>query len=207
MGGEGRSGSTSACEQGAVAMGEWVIEPATVEAMPDILQIEEACFSAPWTRKMLEAELSGNPFAHFLLAKQAPPGEVGSVSIVGYLCFWVVFEEVRLMNLAVIESMRHKGIARALVMQALEVGLAQAARCAVLEVRASNHAAHALYRQSWVSRRDDPANVLYQSHRRCIADGTGPDCVGVWSLDTRSRSRRRTYHATAVISSPGGATC
>ena len=131
---------------GGTVMGEWVIEPATVEALPDILQIEEACFSTPWTRKMLQAELSGNPFAHFLLAKQVPPDEVGSISIVGYLCFWVVFEEVRLMNLAVIESMRHKGIAKALVRQALEVGLAQAAMRAVLEVRASNHAAHALYR-------------------------------------------------------------
>ena len=126
-------------------MSEWIIEPATVEALPDILQIEEACFSAPWTRKMLEAELRGNPFAHFLLAKRVPPGDVGAVSIVGYLCFWVVFEEIRLMNLAVIESMRRKGIARALVMQALEMGLAQAARCAVLEVRASSHAAQALY--------------------------------------------------------------
>jgi ribosomal-protein-alanine N-acetyltransferase len=128
-------------------MAEWVIEPATVEALPDILKIEEACFSAPWTRKMLEAELSGNPFANFLVAKQILLGEVGSVSIIGYLCFWVVFEEVRLMNLAVIESMQHKGIARALVTQALEVGLAQAAMRAVLEVRASNHAAHALYRR------------------------------------------------------------
>jgi ribosomal-protein-alanine N-acetyltransferase len=128
-------------------MAEWVIEPATVEALPDILKIEEACFSAPWTRRMLEAELSGNPFANFLVAKRIPPGEVGSVSIIGYLCFWVVFEEVRLMNLAVIESMQHKGIARALVTQALEVGLAQAAMRAVLEVRASNHAAHALYRR------------------------------------------------------------
>jgi len=126
---------------------EWVIEPATVEALPDILKIEEACFSAPWTRRMLEAELSGNPFANFLVAKRILPGEVGSVSIIGYLCFWVVFEEVRLMNLAVIESMQHKGIARALVTQALEVGLAQAAMRAVLEVRASNHAAHALYRR------------------------------------------------------------
>ena len=34
---------------------------------------------------MLEAELSGNPFAHFLLAKQVPPDEAGSISIVGYL--------------------------------------------------------------------------------------------------------------------------
>jgi len=127
-------------------VGEWIIEPATVEALPDILHIEEACFSSPWTRKMLEAELSGNPFAHFLLAKQVTPGERGAVSIIGYLCFWVVFEEVRLMNLAVIESMRHKGIAKALVSRALEVGVAQTAERALLEVRASNQAAHALYR-------------------------------------------------------------
>lgn len=126
-------------------MGEWVIEPATVEALSDILQIEEACFSSPWTRKMLEAELSGNRFARFLLAKRVTPGEAGSFSIIGYLCFWIVFEEVRLMNLAVIESMRHKGIAKALVTEALEAGMAEAAVRALLEVRASNHAAHALY--------------------------------------------------------------
>ena len=126
--------------------GEWIIERATVEALPDILQIEEACFSAPWTRKMLLAELSGNPFAHFLLTKQVPQGQMGAMSIVGYLCFWVVFEEVRLMNLAVIESMRHRGIARSLVATALQTGLSQAALRAVLEVRASNQAAQCLYR-------------------------------------------------------------
>jgi [ribosomal protein S18]-alanine N-acetyltransferase len=128
-----------------VAMDEWVIEPATVEALENILQIEEACFSAPWTRKMLEAELSGNPFAHFLLAKRSRPGETGAVPIVGYLCFWIVFEEVRLMNLAVIESMRHRGIARSLVSTALQTGVSQSAHRAVLEVRASNRAAQALY--------------------------------------------------------------
>ncbi|MGH7183694.1 MAG: ribosomal protein S18-alanine N-acetyltransferase [Nitrospiraceae bacterium] len=126
-------------------MGEWIIEPATLECLPDLLQIEEACFSAPWTRKMLEVELSGNPFAHFLLAKRVSQGQADVLSISGYLCFWVVFEEVRLMNLAVIEPMRHKGIARALVKQSLEVGLAQGAMRAVLELRASNQAAHGLY--------------------------------------------------------------
>jgi len=143
-------------------MNEWVIEPATVEALPDILKIEEACFSAPWTRKMLEAELSGNPFAHFILAKRVPQGETGSVSVVGYLCFWVVFEEVRLMNLAVIESMRHKGIARALVTEALEVGAGQAAIRAVLEVRASNQAAHTLYRG--LGFRDVTTRPKYYNH-------------------------------------------
>ena len=126
-------------------MGEWVIEPATIESLPDILQIEEACVSSPWTRKMLEAELSGNRFARFLLAKRMTPGGAGLSSIIGYLCFWVIFEEVRLMNLVVIESMRHKGIAKALVSQALEAGAGQAGMRALLEVRASNHAAQGLY--------------------------------------------------------------
>jgi ribosomal-protein-alanine N-acetyltransferase len=123
----------------------WTIEPATADLLPDILAIEEACFSAPWTRKMLEAELSGNPFAHFFLARQAKAAETEVESIVGYLCYWIVFEEVRLMNLAVIESMRHKGIARSLVMAALQTGLSQSAHRAVLEVRVSNEAAKALY--------------------------------------------------------------
>jgi ribosomal-protein-alanine N-acetyltransferase len=122
----------------------WTVEAATIESLSEILRIEEACFSAPWTRKMLEAELSGNPFAHFLVARWregAPSGE----AIVGYLCYWIVFEEVRLMNLAVIESMRHRGIARSLVATALQTGISQGAHRAVLEVRASNRAAQRLY--------------------------------------------------------------
>lgn len=119
-----------------------LIVPATQEMLPDILRLEEACFSAPWTRKMLEAELTGNQFAHFLVAKEA----AGYGAIVGYLCFWIVFEEVRLMNLAVGEGMRRRGIATALVAEALQAGLVQSASRAVLEVRASNGAALALYR-------------------------------------------------------------
>ena len=59
---------------GGLAMGEWIIEPATVEDLPDIVHIEEACFSTPWTRKMFAAELSGNLFVHFLLAKGGAVG-------------------------------------------------------------------------------------------------------------------------------------
>lgn len=126
--------------------GSWTIVPATAEALPDLLKIEEACFSAPWTRKMLEAELTGNPFAHFLVARQQREAEGGAGAIVGYLCYWIVFEEVRLMNLAVIQSMRHQGVARSLVCAALQTGLTQSAHRAVLEVRASNDAALSLYR-------------------------------------------------------------
>jgi len=121
------------------------ILPATDADLSDILAIEEACFSAPWTRKMMEAEMSGNPFAHFLVARRATAEGGTSASIVGYVCFWIVFEEVRLMNLAVIESMRCKGIATSLVTAALQAGALQSAVRAVLEVRASNGAAQTLY--------------------------------------------------------------
>lgn len=126
--------------------GPYTIEPATLEALRDILHIEEACFSTPWTRKMLEAELTGNRFAHFLLAKQTGTPGKGSMAVVGYLCYWIVFEEVRLMNLAVLNSMRRQGLASTLVMHALQSGVDQGAVRAVLEVRASNIAAQLLYR-------------------------------------------------------------
>src|SRR6478609_4188943 len=125
--------------------GAWTIEPATLGSLSEILKVEEACFSAPWTRKMLEAELGGNPFAHFLVARQEGTPDASAESIIGYLCYWIVFEEVRLMNLAVVESMRHRGIAKSLVATALQTGISQSAHRAVLEVRASNQAAQRLY--------------------------------------------------------------
>jgi [ribosomal protein S18]-alanine N-acetyltransferase len=124
------------------------ILPATAEMLPEIVSLEEACFSAPWTRKMLEAELTGNPFAHFLVAlRQGWSGGEANSAILGYHCFWVVFEELRLMNLAVQGTMRRQGVGRALVMEACRLGFEQAATRAILEVRASNDAARSLYSQ------------------------------------------------------------
>ncbi len=121
-----------------------MIESATADALDEVWAIEQACFSAPWTRKMLAAELSGNPFAHFLLAK-CPDPLSGSFVIVGYFCFWIVFEEVRLMNLAVLVPFRRQGVATRLVCWALRTGLERGANRAMLEVRASNQEALTLY--------------------------------------------------------------
>jgi ribosomal-protein-alanine N-acetyltransferase len=121
------------------------IVPATADMLPDIVQLEEACFSAPWTRKMLEAELNGNPFARFFVAVGCEEGKTAE-SIIGYHCYWIVFEELRLMNLAVRASMRRAGIGRALALEAIRAGVGHAANRAMLEVRASNDAAQGLYR-------------------------------------------------------------
>ncbi len=125
---------------------EFEIVPATPEMVDDLHQLEEACFSAPWTRKMLQAELRDNKFAHFLVAMVRQERDP-VCTIVGYHCFWIVFDELRLMNLAVQDSMRRRGVGRALVSEALALGLSQGATRAVLEVRTSNSAALSLYGQ------------------------------------------------------------
>ncbi|MDC8448597.1 MAG: ribosomal protein S18-alanine N-acetyltransferase [Nitrospira sp.] len=127
-------------------LSEFEIVPATPDILEDILALEEACFSSPWTRKMLEGELTGNQFAHFLVAIRHRQSKTKTEhTIIGYHCFWIVFEELRLMNLAVRESMRRRGIGGMLVTAALRLGLEQSATRAILEVRASNDAARSLY--------------------------------------------------------------
>ncbi|MBS0170061.1 MAG: ribosomal protein S18-alanine N-acetyltransferase [Nitrospira sp.] len=121
-----------------------IIEPATTEALDEVLAIEQACFSAPWTRKMLAAELSGNQFARFLVAK-CPDPISGARVIAGYFCYWIVFEELRLMNLAVLSPFRRQGLATKLVCTALRSGVARGATRAMLEVRTSNLEARSLY--------------------------------------------------------------
>jgi ribosomal-protein-alanine N-acetyltransferase len=121
--------------------------PATISDLDAILQIEQQSFTAPWTRKMFEAELSGNKFGHLWSARL--PGEDDSPErLVGYISFWLVFEEFRLMTLAVAPGYRRHGIARVLLQQALLWAGDRGAGRALLEVRASNIAAIRLYEQA-----------------------------------------------------------
>jgi [ribosomal protein S18]-alanine N-acetyltransferase len=108
--------------------------------LDEVLVLEQSSFSEPWTRKMFLGELKGNAFATNLVARGEDDG-----MLIGYIMFWVVFEELHIMNLAVQPQLRRRGIARDLVQQALAIGEAKGARIALLEVRASNTAAHALY--------------------------------------------------------------
>ena len=89
---------------------------------------------------MMQAELDGNPFAFFTVGRKAE-----GLNLVGYICYWVVFEELRVMTLAVDPTARRRGIATALVESMLGAARTRGARRAVLEVRASNEPALSLY--------------------------------------------------------------
>jgi len=65
--------------------------------------------------------------------------------IVGYICFWLVFEELHLMNLSVHPCLRREGIGEELLRWAVLKGREAGAKTATLEVRSSNDAARGLY--------------------------------------------------------------
>jgi ribosomal-protein-alanine N-acetyltransferase len=128
----------------ALRIGEVLIERATARDLDRIARLEQASFPVPWTRKMFEVELDQNPFGQLYVARSAG-GQAGEGEVIGYVCFWVVFEEFRLMTLAVEPSARRLGLGRLLLRRAMELGRARGATRALLEVRASNTAARKLY--------------------------------------------------------------
>ena len=120
-------------------VGSWVIEPLTMATVGDVLALEEAAFTNPWTRGMYLAELENAGVSYCFLARDAE-GQA-----VGFCSFWRVLDELHINNLAVRPDCRRVGIASTLLAFVLNKGTELGARRATLEVRRSNDAARVLY--------------------------------------------------------------
>jgi len=122
------------------------IEPMQREDLQGVLAIEHASFSLPWTAEMFAGDLERDDLAEILVARWAEAGDPAPVA--GFLCYWIVQDEMHINNLAVDPRWRRRGIATALLGVSLARARARGARHAFLEVRASNLAAQALYRRA-----------------------------------------------------------
>jgi ribosomal-protein-alanine N-acetyltransferase len=107
-----------------------------------IWAIEKLSFPTPWSRWSFLLEL-GQRNSHTLVAGPPAPQPWQTW---GYLIFWVVLEEMHILNLAVHPDYRRRGIARRLLAEGLAQARTLGAELAWLEVRPSNLAARALYK-------------------------------------------------------------
>lgn len=105
----------------------------------DILFIEGSSFPSPWDVNSFSSEID-REISHFWIATL-------DGFLVGYICFWIFAREVHLLNIAIHKDFRRKGLGRRLLFKMFEVGSSEDAETAWLEVRPSNIAARALYRQ------------------------------------------------------------
>lgn len=111
----------------------------------EVLRIEQACFSQPWTRSNFLDHLQYRPISQGWVAEHQE-------DIVGFLVAWYIAVyleqtgEVHILNIAVIPEMQRHGIGYQLLLQAVDHGLDHRCDTAALEVRESNRAALSFYR-------------------------------------------------------------
>jgi len=112
------------------------------EDLPHVAAIERDGFRHPWSDDLLRREL-GHAWSVTLVATEARGRRE---EIVGFVVFWLVHDEVHVLNIAVALGARRRGVGRALMEEAAAEGRRRGARIATLEVRRSNAAAIELYR-------------------------------------------------------------
>lgn len=128
-------------------MPEVRIEPMRPADLDAVLEIERASFATPWSREAFRHELERNRVAGCWVARRAAaPERAAAGDVVGYLCLWIVADEVHVTNLAVHPAVRGRGVGRHLLGTLLAHHRARGAARAFLEVRPGNAEARSLYR-------------------------------------------------------------
>ena len=126
--------------------GPFGIRVMTAEDLAQVIVLERDAFKNPWSPELLRRELY-HVWSTILLAEEpAPEPHQGETVLLGCIIFWVVHDELHILNIAVGSSQRRRGVARALLTSALERGRARHCTLATLEVRRSNVAALELYK-------------------------------------------------------------
>jgi ribosomal-protein-alanine N-acetyltransferase len=106
-----------------------------------IWEIEKLSYTSPWSLWCFLAEYA-NSKSTILVAGPPPPE---AWEIWGFVVYWVIADEMHLLNLAVHPAHRRRGVSRALLTTSLEKAHSQGAAVVWLEVRPSNQAALTLY--------------------------------------------------------------
>ena len=102
--------------------------------------MEQQCFSVPWTRDQLAAQMSDSMY--IFLAAEDESGRA-----VGYVGLMYVLDEGYISNVAVSPSRRREGIADMLLTELYARAKAKKLSFLTLEVRESNAPAQSLYKK------------------------------------------------------------
>lgn len=139
--------------------GLFVVEPMGLSDVDQVMLIERASFSSPWSARAYRYEITENPHSTMRVVRPKPrwQGPLGSAlqrllgqapsPVLGYAGAWLLVDEIHVSTIAVHPDWRRRGLGELLLIALLERGLELEARRATLEVRISNLGAVALYRR------------------------------------------------------------
>lgn len=110
------------------------------EDIDQVLEIEHASFTTPWSREAFYNELNMNKFAVYIVV------EVDK-KVVGYCGVWIVIDEAHVTNIAILPAYRGRKLGEALMKNLFDVARTMGAKSMTLEVRVTNYVAQSLYRK------------------------------------------------------------
>lgn len=118
---------------------EYRIVNAELRHIEQLEQIEQACFSMPWTKEQLKGQLLDS--CHVFIVAES--GE----AVLGYVGMMYIIDEGYISNVAVAPEYRRQGIADALIDELTRRAAALYLAFVTLEARQSNSPAIALYKK------------------------------------------------------------
>ena len=116
---------------------EWILRQMQDTDIGQVVSLEEAIFSSPWSEKSFRDTLQREDTIYLVAERQG--------KILGYLGIWMSFDTADLCNIAVGEECRRKHLGQQLLQEGLRLAAAGGVKRMLLEVRESNHAAICLY--------------------------------------------------------------
>lgn len=122
---------------------ELVIVPMVAADIDAVVDIENRSSPTPWPAQLFLEDLARD-WAHVVLVRRAPASD-GAGPVLGFASYWLVHDELHLLNLAAHPEHRRRGVGRRLMRHLIEVARGRGCRYVTLEVRRGNHAAQALY--------------------------------------------------------------
>jgi len=145
----------------------------------EVMPIEQGAYPTPWSRNVFESELQqvATGSRHYVVARR-------DRELVGYAGLWFVpdpdGDQAHVTNIVVAPAARRTQVGTCLMLHLAACAIERGCVSWTLEVRASNHAAHELYRAFGFV----PAGV-----RKRYYDNT-EDAIVMWCHDLRSDDYR-----------------
>jgi ribosomal-protein-alanine N-acetyltransferase len=119
----------------------FLIEPMKLSDLDAVMEIERVSFRSPWSRQVFLEEMSRD-WAHVDVVRDAVTRQV-----VAFGNYWLVADEVHVLNLASLPQARRAGHASRMLAHMIDFARRELCRYVTLEVRRSNAAALRLYRR------------------------------------------------------------
>src|SRR5204862_8155586 len=83
--------------------------------LDEVMVIERAAFRHPWSPELFRRELEHDWSTILVAVEPLTSAPRGTERIVGFLIYWLVHDEVHVLNVAVAPEHRRKGVARMLM--------------------------------------------------------------------------------------------